>query len=63
MTNKEAEQKIYEHMKEIRKIHRQVCKSDDYISLVVLSNGAISFYNTWWELPEEEKISFYMKEV
>ena len=62
MTNREAEKRIYEHMKEIRKIHRQVCKSDDYLSLAVRSDGTITFNNTWWELPKEEQIDFSMEE-
>ena len=59
MTNKEAERKIYEHMKEIRRLHREVCKSDDYLSLCISHEGVISFSNSYWELPEEEQINFF----
>lgn len=62
MTSKEAERKIYEHMREIRRIHKGVCKSDDYLALCIDQNGKISFNNSYWELPDEEQITFYEEE-
>lgn len=59
MTNKEAEKEIYKHMKEIRRLHRQVCTNDDYLSLSINSKGKISFNNSYWELPKEEQLDFF----
>lgn len=59
MTRKQAEQAIYEHMKAIKEIVTEYAPDDIYISLCVHSDdGSISFNNTYWELPEEQRIDF-----
>ena len=62
MNVKDVEREIYKHMKEIRRLHREVCTSDDYLSLCVSRDGEIWFNNSYWELPEEEQIDFYEQE-
>lgn len=58
--NKQATQKIYTLMREIRDTIQQLDPDavDLYLSLAIHSDGTISFNNTYWELPEEKQINF-----
>ena len=60
MTNKQATQRIYTLMREIRDTIQQLDPdaADLYLSLAICSNGDIIFNNTYWELPEDKQINF-----
>ena len=60
MTNKQATQKIYTLIREIRDTIQQLDPDaeDRYLSLAIHSDGTISFNNTYWELPEDKQINF-----
>lgn len=59
--NIQATKRIYCLMREIRDTIRNMePETDDpYLSLCILSDGTISFNNTYWELPEEQQIIFH----
>ena len=61
MTNKQATQRIYTLMREIRDTMQQLDPDaeDHYLSCTIQSNGAITFNNTYWELPEVKAINFH----
>lgn len=61
MTNKQATQKIYALMCEIRDImeHLDPDTDDRYLSCTIQSNGSITFNNTYWALPAEKAINFH----
>ena len=54
----EIEQDILKHMEAIRALLIEYCPDDIYFSGAVLSDGAIYFNNTYWELPGEQRIYF-----
>ena len=61
MTNKQATQRIYTLMREIRDTIRNMDPELEvpYLSLTIQRNGSITFNNTYWELPEHKQINFH----
>lgn len=59
--NKQATKRIYSLMCEIRDTIRNLDPEleDPYLSLTIQSDGAITFNNTYWELPEVKQINFH----
>lgn len=58
---KVATERIYEHLKAIRKIVMMIHPENPYMVMFLgagKSNGRIMFNNTHWELPKEKKINF-----
>ena len=55
---KTAEQRILEHMLQIRDIIMDICPGAPYTSLTIHDNGMIAFNNAYWELPEDLRIKY-----
>lgn len=45
MTREECEEKVLEHLKQIREITREYTHRDCYVSMVLSENGIIAAYN------------------
>ena len=58
MTREQIEQRIYEHMQEIRKLIEDFCPENMFIDLNICRDGQIMFYNAYWELPNDKRIDF-----
>ena len=60
MLDKETiERRIYNHLDAIRNLVLSYAPDDPYISMVITSNGAIFFSNTYWSLPPEQQINYF----
>jgi hypothetical protein len=58
MDRAQCESEIYKHMQQIRRIRQKYSPSDDYLALFVNNDGTISFNNSYWALPDNQKINF-----
>lgn len=59
--NKQATKRIYNLMCEIRDTIRNLDPEleDLYLSLTIQSDGAITFNNTYWDLPDDLQINYH----
>ena len=57
-----TEKRIYNKLKEIRQILAEN-ENEHFLSIIIGEDGAISATNTYWKLPENKRIDFYIKEA
>ena len=58
LSREEIERRIYNHMDAIRNLIMQHSPEEIYFNATITSNGLIWFHNTWWKVPESQKINF-----
>ena len=57
----DTEKRIYNKLKEIRQILSEN-ENENLLSMCIYKNGDIAVNNTYWELPEEKQIDFYIEQ-
>ena len=58
LSREQVERRIYYHMNAIRNLVVLYSPENIYLSAAVLSSGTIIFNNSYWRLPEDQRINF-----
>jgi len=58
LSREQVERQIYNLMGAIRTLVMAYSPDDIYFSGMIRSDGRIYFNNTYWELPDEQRINF-----